>query len=253
MISLRLLAVMTAAAFAALATPVHAQSFSEPQRDEIRNVMREYLLSHPELLEEAMGELQKRQQKAEDERHIAAVNANSATIFSSPRNVVVGNSKGDVNFVEFFDYNCGYCKKAMTDMVDLMKEDPKLRVVLKEFPILSPQSVEAARVAVAVRMQDSGAKYLKFHLNLLGGRGEANQARALEAAKEAGFDVARIQKDMNSAEVQDTLNENMKLAQDMGLNGTPSYVIGQDVVIGAVGIEGLREKIAMARCGKATC
>lgn len=253
MISFRPLAVIMTGAFVALAAPVHAQSFSEPQRDEIRNVMHDYLLSHPEILEEAMNELQKRQQKAEDEKHIAAVKANSDAIFSSPRNVVVGNAKGDVNFVEFFDYNCGYCKKAMQDMVDLMKEDPKLRVVLKEFPILSPGSVEAARVAVAVRMQDAGAKYLKFHLSLLGGRGEANQARALEAAKQAGFDVARIQKDMNSPEVQDTINENMKLAQDMGLNGTPSYVIGQDVVIGAVGIDGLREKIALARCGKATC
>jgi protein-disulfide isomerase len=253
MISFRMLAVATAGALIALAAPVHAQSFSAPQRDEIGTIVHDYLLAHPEVLEDAMNELQKRQQDADNAQHLAAVKANAPAIFSSPRNVVVGNANGDVNFVEFFDYNCAYCKKAMSDMTDLMKEDPKLRVVLKEFPILSPGSVEAARVAVAVRMQDSGAKYLDFHLKLLGGRGEANEARALEAAKAAGFDMARIQKDMKSPEVQATLDENMKLAQDMGLNGTPSYVIGQDVVVGAVGIDGLRQKIAMARCGKETC
>ena len=261
MISTRFLAPALAALAIAFAVPAHAQSlaqspaqsFSDGQKDDIRGVIREYLLSHPEILEEAMGELQKRQQAAEKEKYLAAVTANSAAIFNSPRNVVVGNVKGDVSFVEFFDYNCGYCKKAMSDMVDLLKEDRKLRVVLKEFPVLGPGSVEAAQVAVAVRMQDAGKKYLDFHLKLLGGRGEANKARAVAAAKEAGFDMNRLDKDMASAEVRATLEENMKLAQDMGLNGTPSYVIGQDVVVGAVGIDGLREKIHLARCGKPAC
>src|SRR6185437_2780068 len=161
-----------------------------------------------EVLQEAISELEKRQASAEAEKHQSAVKDNAAELFNSPRQVVVGNPQGDVNFVEFFDYNCGYCKRAMADMIDLMKTDPKLKIVLKEFPVLGPGSVEAARVAVAVRMQDSGKKYLAFHQKLLGGRGQADKAHALAAAKDAGFDVARIERDLDSAEVKATLAEN---------------------------------------------
>lgn len=230
----------------------YAQSFSDAQRGEIETIIKNYLVSHPEVLEEASVELGKRQAKAEAEKHAAAVADNAQTIYNSPRGVVVGNPKGDVNFVEFFDYNCGFCKHAMGDMLNLMKSDPKLRVVLKEFPVLGPGSVEAAQVAVAVRMQDP-KKYLEFHQKLLGGRGHADKARALAVAKEVGLDMTQLQKDMNSPEVRATIEENFKLAEAMGMNGTPSYVIGKQVVVGAVGLEGLKEKVAIARCGKANC
>jgi protein-disulfide isomerase len=244
------------AAILLLGTPigVFAQNFSEPQRAEIETIIRNYLLAHPEVLEEVTAELQKRQTAAEDAKHLAAVQKNAELIFNSPRGVRVGGANGDINFVEFFDYNCGYCKRAMGDMLTLMKEDPKLKVTLKEFPVLGPGSVEAAQVAVAVRMQDpSGKKYLDFHQKLLGGRGQADKARAMAAAKDAGLDMAKLEKDLASPEVRATLEENFKMAEDMGLNGTPSYVIGQQVVIGAIGLDGLREKVGYARCGKATC
>ena len=142
----------------------------------------------------------------------------------------------------------------MTDMLDMLKGDPKLRVVLKEFPVLGQGSGEAAQVAVAVRMQDKdGKKYLEFHQKLLGGRGQADRARALAVAKEVGLDMTRLEKDMASPEVKATLEESMKLAEPLGLNGTPSYVIGNEVVIGAVGLATLKEKVNTARCGKATC
>ncbi len=243
-------------ALALCATPpaASAQSFSDGQRGEIETIIRGYLLAHPEVLEEAMAELNKRQAAAEAEKHEASVATNADAIFNSPRGVVLGNKDGDVTFVEFFDYNCGYCKRAMADMLELMKSDPKLKVVLKEFPVLSEGSVEAAKVAVAVRMQDpSGKKYLDFHQRLLGGRGPADKARAMAAAKEAGLDTARIEKDLASPEVRATIEENFKLAESMGMNGTPSYVIGKQVVIGAVGLDSLKEKIGVARCGKATC
>jgi protein-disulfide isomerase len=243
-------------ALALCATPpaASAQSFSDGQRGEIETIIRSYLLAHPEVLEEAMAELNKRQAAAEAEKHEASVASNADAIFNSPRGVVLGNKDGDVTFVEFFDYNCGYCKRAMADMLELMKTDPKLKVVLKEFPVLSEGSVEAAKVAVAVRMQDaSGKKYLDFHQRLLGGRGPADKARAMAAAKEAGLDTARIEKDLASPEVRATIEENFKLAESMGMNGTPSYVIGKQVVIGAVGLDSLKEKIGVARCGKATC
>ena len=160
--------------------------------------------------------------------------------------MTLGNPQGDVTFVEFFDYNCGYCKRALSDMTDLMKKDPKLKVVLKEFPVLGPGSVEAAQVAVAVRMQDP-KKYLDFHQKLLLGRGQADKARALAVAKEVGLDIARIERDLKSDEVAKTLEESMKLAEALGLNGTPSYVIGNDVVIGAVGLAALSQKVQAAR------
>lgn len=231
-----------------------AQSFSDIQRGDIEVIIRNYLLTHPEVLEEAMTELGKRQSAAEAEKHAAGVAKNADKIFNSPRGVTVGNKDGDVTMVEFFDYNCSYCKRAMSDMMELIKSDPKLKVVLKEFPVLGPSSVEAAQVAVAVRMQDaSGKKYLDFHQKLLSGRGAADKARAMAAAKEAGLDMARLEKDLASPEVRATLEENFKLAEAMGMNGTPSYVIGKQVVIGAVGVENLKEKIGIARCGKATC
>jgi protein-disulfide isomerase len=241
-------------ALALCAAPASAQTFSDGQRGEIEKIVKNYLVSHPEVLEEAMAELTKRQAADEAAKHEASISENSQAIFNSPRNVTLGNKNGDVTFVEFFDYNCGYCKRAMTDMLDLIKSDPKLKVVLKEFPVLSEGSVEAAKVAVAVRMQDpGGAKYLDFHQRLLGGRGPADKARALAAAKDAGLDVARLEKDMASPEARATIEENFKLAESMGMNGTPSYVIGKQVVVGAIGVDGLKEKIGVARCGKATC
>jgi protein-disulfide isomerase len=233
---------------------VSAESFTDAQRGDIETIVRNYLVSHPEVLEEAMTELTKRQAAAEQKKHEASIEQNADTIFNSPRGVVLGNKDGDVTFVEFFDYNCGYCKRAMADMLDLLKSDPKLKVVLKEFPVLSEGSVDAAKVAVAVRMQDpTGKKYLDFHQKLLGGRGPADKARAMAAAKDAGLDTARIEKDIASPEVKATIEENFKLAEEMGMNGTPSYVIGKQIVVGAVGLEGLKEKIGVARCGKATC
>ena len=237
------------------AAPAQTQSFTGEQRGEIERIVKEYLLSHPELLQDVMNELDKRQAMAEAEKHRATVKEHSAAIFASPRQVTLGNAQGDVTVVEFFDYNCSYCKRAMSDMLDLLKNDGKLKFVLKEFPVLGEGSMQAAQVAAAVRMQDKtgGKKYLEFHQKLLGGRGQADKARALAAAKEVGLDVARIEKDMASEEVKATIEENFKLAEALGLNGTPSYVVGTDVVVGAVGLPTLKEKVNSARCGKATC
>jgi protein-disulfide isomerase len=243
-----------AAALLMLAPPVAAQEFSPQQKGEIEQIIKSYLVSHPEVLQEAITELDKRQAAAEQEKSKSAIASNAAMLFNSKRQVVLGNPNGNVTLVEFFDYNCGYCKRAMADMLDLLKTDPNLRVVLKEFPVLGPGSVEAARVAVAARMQDKdGAKYLVFHQKLLGGRGQADKARALAVAKEVGFDMARIEADMESPEVKASLEETLKLGEELGLNGTPSYIVGSDVVVGAVGLDALRGKVSTARCGKAQC
>jgi protein-disulfide isomerase len=255
MTSLRLIAALCGVLLAfAIPQGARADDFSTAQRSAIEKIVHDYLVQHPEVLQEAMGELEKRQAAAEAEKHRAAVKEHAAALFNSPDQVVLGNPKGNVTFVEFFDYNCAYCKRAMSDMLTLLDHDPKLKVVLKEFPVLGPGSVEAARVAVGVRMQDkTGKKYLAFHTKLLGGRGHADGARALAVAKEVGVDMPRLEKDMKSPEVQKTLQADFKLAEALGLNGTPSYVIGNDVIVGAVGLDALKEKISTARCGKASC
>jgi protein-disulfide isomerase len=237
----------------AAAAPAPAQTFSPQQRTEIEAIIKDYLIKNPDVLKEVATALEKQEAEASAAKGRQAVKEHAAAIFNSPRQVVVGNPHGDVTLVEFFDYNCGYCKRALSDLLDLMKTDPKLRVVLKEFPVLGEGSVQAAGVAVAARMQDKGKRYLDFHRRLLTHRGQANRAQALTAAKEAGFDMARIERDSASPEVRKTLEENFGLAEALGLNGTPSYVVGSTVVVGAVGLDKLRENINQARCGKASC
>jgi protein-disulfide isomerase len=221
-----------------------AEGFSPDQTRAIETIVKNYLVQHPEVLQDAMDALDKRQKEADAEKARTTIKDNKATIFSSAHQVVLGNPDGKVTMVEFFDYNCAYCKRALPDMMSLLKTDPDLKFVLKEFPVLGPGSVEAAHVAVAARMQDpSGKKYIEFHQKLLGGRGPADKTRALAVAKEVGFDMARLEKDMNSDEVKDTIDEDMKLADELGVSGTPSYVVGDQVVVGAVGLDELREKI----------
>jgi sulfite exporter TauE/SafE/protein-disulfide isomerase len=235
------------------APPTHADSappssFSTAQRGVIEQMTKDYILAHPEVIQDALAALQERQQADEAKAHEAAVQEHDAEIFGSPHQVVLGNPQGKVTLVEFFDYNCAYCKRALPDMLSLLKDDGDLRVILKEFPVLGDGSVEAARVAVAVRIQDpTGQKYLEFHQKLLGGHGEANGERALAVAKEVGLDVERLKRDMASPEAKATIDENLKLGETIGITGTPSYVVGSEVVVGAVGLDELAKKLAAQR------
>jgi protein-disulfide isomerase len=242
-----LLASMAAATLLFAAPASAQQTFSDDQKHAIEGIMKDYLMAHPEVLQDAMAALDKKQQEAEAEKARTSIKDNNATLFNSPHQVVLGNPQGTTTVVEFFDYNCGYCKKALPDMLTLLKSDSNIKFVLKEFPVLGEGSVEAAHVAVAARMQDpTGKKYIEFHQKLLGGRGPADKAHALAAAKDAGYDMARLEKDMDSPEVKATIDENMKLADALGVNGTPSYVIGGELVVGAVGLDALKEKMAAA-------
>jgi protein-disulfide isomerase len=225
-----------------------SEAFSAAQAREIENIVKNYLAQHPEVLQEAMEALDRRQKEADAEKARVTIKDNNATIFNSTHQVVLGNPQGKVTMVEFFDYNCAFCKRAMADMLDLLKTDSDLKFVLKEFPVLGPGSVDAAHVAVAARMQDpSGKKYMEFHQKLLGGRGPADKMRALAVAKDVGFDMTRLEKDVNSDEVKATIEENMKLADALGVSGTPSYVVGDEIVVGAVGLDELRAKIKNER------
>ncbi len=223
-------------------------AFSPEQCGQIEQMAKDYLLGHPEVIQDVLAALQDRKEADEVKAAETAVKEHDAEIFGSPHQVVLGNPQGKITLVEFFDYNCAYCKRALPDMLSLMKDDGELRVVLKEFPVLGDGSVEAARVAVAVRMQDpTGQKYLEFHQKLLGERGEANSERALAVAKDVGLDVDCLKQDMASPEVKATIDENMKLGETIGITGTPTYVVGSEVVTGAVGLDELAKKLMAAR------
>ena len=222
-----------------------AQTFSPDQRHQIETIIKDYLIAHPEVMQDVLAAVDTQQKQAAAAKSAATIKANATALFNSPHEVVLGNPHGTVTAVEFFDYNCAYCKHALPDMMKLLKTEPNLKFVLKEFPVLGPGSVDAAHVAVAARMQDpTGTKYIEFHQKLLGGRGVADLTRALAVAKEVGFDMARLQKDMNSPEVKTTIDEDMKLADAIGVDGTPSYVIGNQLVVGAVGFDQLKQKLA---------
>jgi protein-disulfide isomerase len=244
----RLAIPLAAAMLIALPAAAPAQSFSPDQRHEIESIVKDYLIAHPQLLQDVISELDKQQKEAAAEKARTTIKANNATLFDSPHEVVLGNPRGNVTMVEFFDYNCGYCKHALPDMMKLIQTDTNLKFVLKEFPVLGEGSVEAAHVAVAARMQDpTGVKYIEFHQKLLGGRGAADKMRALAVAKEVGYDMGRLMKDMDSDEVKTTIAENLKLADTLGIDGTPSYVVGDELVVGAVGYDELQKKIAASR------
>lgn len=235
--------------------------------EEVAGIVKDYMVKHPEIVSQILTEMLRHRGTTNAASnasnspaaastsappaaidHSSAIAANGDLLLSSPHQVTLGNPQGDVTLVEFFDYSCGFCKRALQDMLALLKDDPKLKIVLKEFPILGPGSVEAARVAVAVRMQDPGGqKYLAFHQELLGSPGPVNKDRALAVAKNQGLDMERLDHDMASSEVNTTLSEDMKLATLIGATGTPTYVVGKTMVVGAIGVAGLRSRIDAAR------
>ena len=250
------LAMSLAFAGAALgaAPPAGADEFTPAQKRELGAVIRDYLIHNPEVLREAIQALDKRDKEVADAARQKVVADQSGDLFGSNFQATIGNPKGSATLVEFFDYNCHYCKGALPDIARLMKDDPNLKLVLKDFPVLGPGSVEAAKVASAARNQLPGDKFWAFHSKLLGARGPIGKNEALAVARDLGLDLDRLAKDMDSAEVKSGIEEVMQMADSLQISGTPSFVVGQDVVIGAVGYDKLKDKIdSVHKCGRATC
>jgi protein-disulfide isomerase len=243
---------MTAAAPAPATPVIGTTGFNDDQRAEIEAIIRGYLIAHPEIIKDAIDELQRRQDVAEQASQAKAIADNTPLIFSSKHQVELGNPKGDVTLVEFFDYNCTYCRRAQADMKQLLAEDKNLRIILKEFPVLGQGSVEAAQVGVAVNML-APDKYAEFHDRLLNSKGQVNGARAVAVAVELGLDATKVRDTMNSDAAKATINEVYDLAGKLSLTGTPSYVTAKEVVVGAVGYDAFKEKIATLRCGQPSC
>ncbi len=223
-------------------------------RSEIESIIKDYLIGNPEVLRDALIELERRTKTDEAEQRRKAVADLSPKLFDSKHQIVLGNPNGNVRVVEFFDYNCGYCKKAMADMIAIIKKNPDVKMVLKEFPVLGPGSVEAAQVASALHQQFDGDKYLAFHERLMNTRGQIGKVQALAAAKASGADMTKLEAALTGEPVKAGLQEVMQLADALSLTGTPSYVVGDEVVVGAVGLTSLQAKVDNIRkCGKASC
>ena len=214
--------------------------------DENPGFIRDYLLKNPEVISETMEALQRKQDEENRVAAIVAIEENRDLLFSSPRQVVVGNASGDVTLVEFFDYNCGYCRRAHSDMVRLIEDDPKLRIVLKEWPVLGDGSTEAAKVSIAVRIV-APERSEEFHTALISQVGQVNADVALAVAAELGLDRTSLEEAMKSEEAEATIAEAYRLAETLSLTGTPSYVTTEGVVVGAVGFEALKVEIARVR------
>ena len=251
----RFATVAIGAAFAALAAfaPARAE-MTAAQKSEIQGVIKDYLINNPEVLRDALAAMEQRQKAEEAEARTKAVSDAAPLIYNSPRQAVLGNPNGKVTLVEFFDYNCGYCKKSLDDIARLVKEDPDLRLVVKDFPVLGPGSVEAAEVATALRKQFSGEKYWQFHLKLLGMKGQIGKGQAVTVARDLGANLDQLGKDMTSAETKASIQEVMKIADGLQLTGTPTFVLGDDVLVGAVGYDELKSRIGnVKKCGKMAC
>jgi len=231
-----------------------AAEFTAEQKTAIEAIIKDYLVQNPEVLRDAMVELDRRQKEKEQQAQAGITGDPSSKLYTSVNQAVIGNPQGTATLVEFFDYNCGYCKRALSDLANLMKADPSLKVILKDYPILTPGSIEAAQVASALRRQFQGDKFWQYHQALLGTHGPVGKEQALDVARSMGADMDKLEKDMKDPAIQAGIDETMSVASALNLNGTPSYVVGQDVVVGAVGYAELKAKLDNAhKCGKATC
>jgi len=219
-----MIAACSGLALAAAAPAVAQQGFSPDQRTAIEAIIKDVLLKNPEIIQEALVELEKRQQQAQVDSQKQVLVTERAAIFESPNSPVAGNPQGDVTIVEFFDYNCGFCKRSLVDMQEIIKQDTKLKVVLKDFPVLGADSVEASR------------------------------ARALEVAREHGANIDQLRKDMESAQTRQIIEDTVVLGDRLGLTGTPAFVLADEIVFGAVGVEQIKTRIdAVRKCGRTNC
>jgi protein-disulfide isomerase len=235
-----------------LAQPAPGAASSSPDRAATERIVRDYLLANPEILREMAEKLRTKDEAKAESARADVFKKGASEVYDSEYQVVLGNPQGDVTLVEFFDYNCGYCKQALADTEELLASDPKLRLVLKEFPVLGQDSVDAARVAIAVYAQ-APDKYLDFHRKLLSADA-ASADVALSIASDLGIDTSRLSAALADPKIEANLASVQKIARQLGVNGTPTYVLADRVLPGVGGADTLKQMIGNVRkCGKTAC
>lgn len=210
---------------------------------EIERIVKDYLLREPEVLFEALQELQRRRDSAEAERQRAVIAERRGELVGRGDDPVLGDPTGDVTIVEFMDYRCGYCRSMAPALRALLEQDRRVRLVIKEFPILGPDSVTAARAALAARKQ---GRYGELHWALFQAK-DLSEPAILELARRQGLDAERLARDMRAAEIEQAIERTRALAEALGISGTPSFVVGDTLIPGAAPVARLAELIAKAR------
>jgi protein-disulfide isomerase len=243
------LVIAAAAAWFALDPGFRGSETSQEARgpetqDEFGQRVRDYLLENPQVIVEAMQVLQARQQAAESSEAEAVLAARADEVFHDPMAPVTGNPDGDVTLVEFFDYNCPYCRRVAPVVAAAEAADPQLRIVYKEFPVLGPDPVFAARTALAAHHQ---GLYFAFHEALMQAGGRAGEDSVLAAAEGVGLDVERLKSDMKDPEIQAAIDRNLALAEALRITGTPGFVVGRRILRGATDLETLQSLVRDAR------
>lgn len=223
-----------------------AQPLSPAEKQQMEQVVRDYLVGNPEVIIEALNAYQQREREAAQIRQRDAMDALQADLKNNPNDPVIGNPNGDVTVVEFFDYRCGFCKRVFNDVQTLIKEDGNIRYVLKEFPILGPDSVHASRAAQAVWLHQQD-KYLPFHTAMMTSKGDLSEAKVMELAKSAGVDTAALPEQMNDPQIDAVLNATIAQASALDITGTPAFVFGSEVQPGAIPLSTMQELVSAMR------
>ncbi len=238
--------ILSAVVAASTVTPATAQNPSDAERRRIEAIVKDYLTANPEVIVDALrGYEAKRQASAEKDAQAALV-ANRAALENDSTSPSVGNPKADVTVVEFFDYHCGYCKKVLPSLQEVLKADPKVRTVFMDLPILGPGSQQAALAGQAVWTL-APAKFFDFHVALMQTRGALDETVIMDTAKSVGIDPAKLKTAMANPALKAKIDANMELAQKLNINGTPAFIVGDQLMPGAVDADTLKQAIADAR------
>jgi len=239
--ALALALAMTAGPFAPGAV---AQALTPEQTEQVEEIFRRMVKEQPRLILEALQEMRQREEAEAEAKAMATVKEKRDEILKDPAAPIFGNPDGDVTVVEFFDYRCPYCKSVAGKAMETAKKDGKVRVMFKELPILGPESVFAARAALAAQRQ---GKYIEYHLALMRSRERLTDEITIRIAQGVGIDLEKLKKDMGSPEIKRQLEANLELAQELGIRGTPAFIVGDRLAPGAIDEETLVKMIADAR------
>jgi len=239
--------VLAVAAVASLPQVAVAADFTPDQKAQIETIVRDYLKNHPEMLIDAIQAADDKLKADAKDKSVQALAAHRQEVLNDPLSPVAGNPNGNVTLVEFFDYRCPYCKQVEPALEKLVGDDRQLRFVFKEFPVLGPDSETAARVALAARKQ---GKYDAFHRAMMATSGHIDEAVIYKVAASVGLDLDRLKQDMKSPDVDKELKANLELGKKLDLDGTPSFIVGDTIIPGAIGAEDLKQLVANARAGK---